>query len=87
MIFANVIATLWQMLDTKRRVVFIGLVIALFATGVFEMVGMIAIFGFISGLKHDPAAGHPSHRHGPVARLFHMIHPEPLTDEIGRAHV
>lgn len=77
MILATVLATLWRMLDTKRRAVFIVLLFALFGAGVFEMVGMIAIFGFISGLKHDDVAGV---RHGPVAKLFHLVHPEPLTD-------
>ncbi|HEU5077537.1 MAG TPA: ABC transporter ATP-binding protein [Polyangiaceae bacterium] len=66
------------MLDAKRRLVFVILVISLFLAGCFEMAGMLVIFGFISGLKPHPGT---DDRAGVVSRALHLFVDEPLTDE------
>jgi len=78
MTLTSVLVTLWRMLDVKRRVVFVMLVISLFVAGCFEMAGMLVIFGFISGLKPHPGSGH---RSGVVSKLLHLFTNQPLTDE------
>jgi len=78
MTLTSVLVTLWRMLDVKRRVVFVTLVISLFMAGCFEMAGMLVIFGFISGLKPHPDSGH---RSGVVSKLLHLFTDQPLTDE------
>src|SRR5688572_28213896 len=77
MILTSVLTTLWHMLDAKRRVVFVILVISLFVAGIFEMAGMLVIFGFISGLKPHPET---DHRAGVVSRGLHLFADQPLTD-------
>src|SRR6187399_1444384 len=78
MVLTSVLATLWHMLDVKRRVVFVVLVLSLFISGCFEMAGMLVIFGFLSGLKSHPGTGV---RSGVVSKALHLIFHEPLTDE------
>ncbi len=77
MILTSVLATLWHMLDAKRRVVFVILVISLFVAGIFEMAGMLVIFGFIAGLKPHPDT---DQRSGVVSRALHLFVDQPLTD-------
>lgn len=78
MILTSVLATLWHMLDAKRRVVFVILVLSLFVAGIFEMAGMLVIFGFIAGLKPHPDT---DERSGVVSRALHLFVDQPLTDE------
>lgn len=78
MVLTSVLATLWHMLDVKRRVVFALLVLSLFISGLFEMAGMLVIFGFLSGLKSHPDTGV---RSGVVSKALHLFFHEPLTDE------
>lgn len=78
MILTSVLATLWHMLDAKRRVVFVILVLSLFVAGCFEMAGMLVIFGFIAGLKPHPGT---DVRSGVVSHALHLFVDRPLTDE------
>jgi ATP-binding cassette subfamily C protein len=78
MVLTSVLATLWRMLDVKRRVVFTLLVASLFIAGCFEMAGMLVIFGFISGLKSHPDT---AARSGVVSKLLHLFVDKPLTDQ------
>lgn len=67
MLLQRVLRTLWALLDRRRRLVFLGLVVLLFGAGLLEMTGMIALFGYIAGLEPDPVTGK---RSGHMARLF-----------------
>lgn len=78
MTLTSVLATLWHMLDTRRRLIFSILVILLFVAGIFEMAGMLVIFGFIAGLKPHPDT---DLRSGIVSRVLHLFVDRPLTDE------
>jgi len=77
MILTLVLTTLWQTLDTKRRVIFVMLVLSLFGAGCFETAGMMVLFGFISGLKPHPGS---DHRPGVVSKALHLFSDKPLTD-------
>lgn len=57
MILTFVLKSLWRALEPRRRLYFVGLVGLLFVTGVFEMMGMLVIFGFIRGLSAHPETG------------------------------
>lgn len=70
MIFFEVFRALWRMLERRRRVYLVGLIGLLFSSGVFEMLGMMMIYGFIRGLKANEATGD---RGGSVANLLERL--------------
>lgn len=70
MVVVSVIKVLWSILDRRGRITFNFLVSLLFMAGLFEMGGMIAIFGFISGLRTSDALGH---RSGQVGELVEWL--------------
>src|SRR5690349_6186356 len=69
MVVSSVISVLWSILDRKGRAIFSLLVGMLFVSGIFELGGMMAIFGFISGLNTHPSG----ERRGHVAHLVRLI--------------
>jgi len=69
--FVRVLRGLWQLLPTRRRVIFACLIFALLVAGVLEMGGMLFIFGFIGGLHIDPDTGA---RGGRLTWLFEFLH-------------
>lgn len=77
MVVSSVISVLWSILDRKGKAIFSLLVAMLFVSGIFELGGMMAIFGFISGLDTH-ASGE---RRGHVAHLVRLIVPGP-TDAV-----
>lgn len=76
MILAFVLKSLWRALEPRRRVYFVGLVGLLFVTGVFEMMGMLVIFGFIRGLTADPETGVRSG----LGKVLDLYFQRPLSD-------
>lgn len=64
----RVVRTLWDLLPVRRRRLFGGLVALLFLAGLIEMSGMVALFGYVSGL--DP---HDGRRAGHLARLLRFL--------------
>jgi len=68
--FVVIIRTLWRMLDSRRRVLFVLLSGLLIASGSLEMLGMIVLFGYVSGLHQDAVTGQ---RSGPIARLLERV--------------
>jgi ABC-type multidrug transport system fused ATPase/permease subunit len=77
MILLHVLKTLWAMLEPRRRLIFIALVMLLIVGGAFEMGGMVVIFAFIGGLAVDAETGH---RSGKLGRAFELIAHRPLSD-------
>lgn len=76
MLIQRVLSTLWALLDRRRRFQFLGLVGLLFVAGLLEMTGMIALFGYISGLQPDPETGR---RSGHLAALFARLGGESMS--------
>lgn len=62
-----VFRALWKMLEAKRRLYLVVLIGLLFVSGLFEMAGMIIIFGFIRGLHVNSDDGV---RSGTLAHLI-----------------
>lgn len=69
MVLFVVLQSLWKMLEPRRRAYFAILTALLMVSGVFEMLGMLILFGFIRGLSQDP----DGHRHGPIAQLLAAV--------------
>jgi ATP-binding cassette, subfamily B, bacterial PglK len=76
MVFPFVLKSLWKMLERQRRIYFSILVVALFVSGIFEMAGMMIIFGFIRGLSVNPITGN---RPG-LGKVLGLALDRPLTD-------
>ncbi len=74
MVFARVFSTLWKMLNAPRRAKFLVLSLLLFVAGLTELMGMLALFGFIQGLSVN-AHGM---RHGRMARILQHFSHGPL---------
>jgi len=77
MVFIEVFRALWRMLEPRRRFYLVILVGLLFVSGLFEMGGMIIIFGFIRGLHVDPRAGV---RSGGLAHAMQRVLGHTLSD-------
>lgn len=77
MIFPDVIRALWRMLEPRRRVYFSILIVLLFVVGLFEMGGMMIIFGFIRGLHVNPES---LKRGGALARSIEWYFDSSLSD-------
>ncbi|HXS18730.1 MAG TPA: ATP-binding cassette domain-containing protein [Polyangiaceae bacterium] len=75
MVVTSVISVLWSILDRKGRATFSLLVGMLFVSGIFELGGMMAIFGFISGLNAHHESGE---RHGHVAKFVRLVVAGPI---------
>lgn len=67
--FVRVLTTLWEMLSTRRRLIFVALVVAVFVASVLDMCGMLLIFGFISGLQVNADGS----RSGRLMRLLDLV--------------
>jgi ABC-type multidrug transport system fused ATPase/permease subunit len=66
MVLFTVLNALWRMLEPNRRFFLTVLVGLQFLSGLFEMTGMLVIFGFIRGLR----VTHDNHRAGGVGRVL-----------------
>lgn len=75
MLLANVLKTLWILLDRRRRWVFVGIVALLFVAGIFEMLGMMMIYGFIRGLSVDDDGSRGGHLARGVELLLGRLEP------------
>ncbi len=75
MVVSNVLKILWSILKPKDRYWFLTLVFWTFISGIFEMAGMMAILGFISGLS---TKGPDQQRRGAVARLVEFVAGGPI---------
>jgi len=71
---ARIVRALWQMLNTKRRALFVSLLVLLVCTGILEMCGMIVLFGYIRGLQVQENGS----RKGAIARGLDLIFQRPL---------
>lgn len=71
-----VLRALWAMMNPKKRAQFLGLVLLTFSTGLFELCGMVFIFGFVHGLHIDSETGA---RPGVIGKIFHYLEFEPLS--------
>lgn len=77
MAFARVLSTLWDMLDGLRRAKFLSLSVLLFVASTMELLGMLALFGYIQGLSSNAVTGH---RSGKLARVLEHLFAGPLDD-------
>lgn len=73
----SILRAFWQMLEPRRRWVFSALVFAMLTMGVFEMAGMLVIFGFIRGISANPGGT----RSGPVGQVLERGLERLLTDQ------
>ncbi len=70
MVVVTVLKILWSILSRRDRYMFVLLVGWTFLSGVFEMGGMMAILGFISGLT-EKGEGH--HRSGAIGKVTEVV--------------
>jgi ATP-binding cassette, subfamily B, bacterial PglK len=77
MVFVEVFRALWRMLEPRRRLYLVLLMALLLVSGLFEMGGMMIIFGFIRGLHVDPESGL---RGGKLAHAMERVLHNPLSD-------
>lgn len=75
MLLAHVLKTLWILLDRRRRWVFASIVALLFVAGIFEMLGMMMIYGFIRGLSVDEDGSRGGHLARGVELIFGPLDP------------